>query len=345
MSALGPRTARARVQSARVFFLALAVLFAFATAQPITAAAQKTSKLVMGYPTPGAGITIEVIRRAGFFKKHGLDVDLVLLSGSSLLATAMISGSVPVSMVGAAPMVVSALAGADTVLLACATTYAYGRLFSTTQITGINELKGKRIGLTRLGTIDDGLLRYALRERGLNPERDVVFLAAGSGAERLVALGNGAIDAAIFRPPHDGFAEKAGFRELLDVNKAGLYNPASCIGSTKSYVQSNRDTMTRILKGFVEGLKFFREHREYAFKVAAEFIRTNDPEAIGAVLDSPARLQEKIPYVPMKGIEFLLKVEALRNPKAQRFDPATAVDSSIMQELEKSGFLEALWKK
>ena len=345
MSATALRPAHARIQSAQAFLLTLAVLFASTIAQPSTAAAQKTPKLVMGYPTPGAGITIEVIRRAGFFKKHGLDVDLVLLSGSSLLATAMISGSVPVSMVGAAPMVVSALAGADTVLLACATTYAYGRLFSNSKITGINQLEGRRIGLTRLGTIDDGILRYALRERGLNPERDVVFLAAGSGAERLVALGNGAIDAAIFRPPHDGFAEKAGFRELLDVNKAGLYSPASCIGSTKSYVQSNRDTMSRVLKGFVEGLKFFRENREYTFKIAAEFTRTNDPEAISAVLDSPARLQEKVPFVPMKGIEFLLKVEALRNPKAQRFDPASVVDSSIMQELEKSGFMDALWKK
>lgn len=212
------------------------------------------------------------------------------------------------------------------------------------KIASINDLKGKRIGLTRLGTIDDGILRYALSERGLNAERDVVFLAAGSGAERLVALGNSAIDAAIFRPPHDGFAEKAGFRELLDFNKAGLYNPASCIGSTKTYVHNNRDTMTRILKGFVEGIKFFRENRDYSFKVAAEFIRTKDPEAVGAVLDSPARLQEKVPYVPMKGIEFLLKVEALRNPRAQHFDPAAVVDSSLMQGLEKSGFIDALWK-
>lgn len=308
------------------------------------AEAQRQPKLVMGYPTPGAGITIEVIRRAGFFKKHGLDVDLVLLSGSSLLTTAMISGSVPVSMVGAAPIVVSALAGADTVLLACATTYAYGRLLAQPKISSINDLKGKRIGLTRLGTIDDGILRYALSERGLNAERDVVFLAAGSGAERLVALGNGAIDAAIFRPPHDGFAEKAGFKELLDFNKAGLYNPASCIGTTKTYVHNNRDTMTRILRGFVEGIKFFRENRDYSFKVAAEFIRTKDPDAVNAVLDSPARLQEKVPYVPMKGIEFLLKVEALRNPRARRFDPAAVVDSSLMQELEKNGFIDALWK-
>jgi len=326
-------------------FLAVIFFASVATLSPVTVEAQKAQKLVMGYPTPGAGITVEVIRRAGFFKKYGHDVDLVLLTGSSLLTTAMISGNVPVSMVGAAPMVVAAVAGADTVLLACATTYAYGRLFANAKITSIAGLKGKRVGLTRLGTIDDGILRYVFRERGLNPERDVAFIAAGSGAERLVGLSNGSIDAAIFRAPHDGFAEKAGFSEVFDVNKAGLYNPASCIGTTKSFVRNNRDSTLRLVKGFVEGLKFFKENREFAFKVAAEFTRTNDPEAISAVLDSPARLQEKIPHVPLKGIEFLLKVEAQRNPRAASFDPTSVIDASFLQELEKNGFIDGLWKK
>jgi ABC-type nitrate/sulfonate/bicarbonate transport system substrate-binding protein len=112
-------------------------------------------------------------------------------------------------MVGAAPLVVAALAGADTVLLACATAYAYARLFAHPKVATINELKGKRIGLARLGTIDDGILRYALNERGLNAQRDVVFLAAGSGAERV------------------------GFKELLDFNKAALYNPRAASAAPK----------------------------------------------------------------------------------------------------------------
>ena len=290
-------------------------------------------------------MTVEVIRRGGFFKKYALDVELVMLSGSSLLTTAMISGQVPIAQVGAAPMVVSAVAGADTVLLACATTFAYGRLFSNPKIHHISDLKGKKIGLTRLGTIDDGILRYVFKERGLNPDRDVAFLAAGSGAERLIALGKGSIDATIFRAPYDSFAEKSGFNELLDVNKAGLYNPASCIGTTKTYLRNNRDTVMRVLKGFVEGLKFFKENREFALKVATELTRTTDVEAVSAVLDSPARLQEKIPYVPLKGIDFLLTIAELRDLRAKSFDPASVVDSSLMQELEKSGFIDSLWKK
>ena len=173
----------------------------------------------------------------------------------------------------------------------------------------------------------------------------MTFLAAGSGAERLIALEKGSIDAAIFRSPHDNFAAKAGFNELLDLNKAGLYNPASCIGTTKTYVRNNRDTVMRIMKGFVEGLKFFKDNREFATKVAAEMTRTTDTEALSAILDSPARLQEKVPYVPLKGIEFLLKIAELRDSRAKNFDAASVIDSSFIQELEGNGFIDSLGKK
>ena len=109
--------ARIVMSSRRAFIVVSSFAMVIGVFQVRSAAAQKIQKLVMGYPTPGAEVTAEVIRRGGFFKKYGLDVDLVLLSGSSLLATAMISGQVPVSQVGAAPMVVAAVAGADTVLL------------------------------------------------------------------------------------------------------------------------------------------------------------------------------------------------------------------------------------
>jgi hypothetical protein len=80
-------------------------------------------------------------------------------------------------------------------------------------------------------------------------------------------------------------------------------------------------------------------------KVAAELTRTTDVEAVSAILDSPARLQEKVPYVTIKGIEFLLKIAQLRDPRAKNFDPGFVIDSSFMQELEKSGFIDSLWKK
>ena len=185
---------------------------------------------------------------------------------------------------------------------------AYGRLFALPEIKSLSQLRGKKIGITRLGTIDDAILRYTLKQQANVSEREVTFLSGGGASERLIALTKGAIDATVLAPPQDSMAEKADLNELVDLNKIGLYNPASCIASTKTYVRKNRDTVMRVLKGFVEGLKFLRENRNFALKVFADFTRTADKEALSAGYDLTIHLQDKVPLVNMKGIEFLLRL-------------------------------------
>lgn len=307
---------------------------------------QNLQKLTIGYPALATTLaTIAVIQKGGFFKKHGLDVDLVFISGSPLLTAAMVSGQVPLSFVGAPAVVASAVGGADTVLLSCAISMAYGRLFAVPEIKTLSQLRGKKIGITRLGTIDDAILRYALKQRANISDREVAFFSGGGASERLIALTKGAIDASVLAPPQDSMAEKAGLNELVDLNKIGLYNPASCIASTKTYVRKNRDSVTRVMKGFVEGLKFFRENRSFALKVFADFTRTSDMEALSTGYDLTLHLQDKSPFVNMKGIEFLLHVTEARDPRAKNFDPAALIDSSFMQELEKTGFIDSVFAK
>jgi NitT/TauT family transport system substrate-binding protein len=312
------------------------------------AAAESPSlqKLTIGYPALATTLaTIAVIQKAGLFKKHGLDVDLVFIAGSPLLTAAMVSGQVPLSFVGAPAVVASAVGGADTVLLSCAISMAYGRLFAVPEIKTLSQLRGKKIGITRLGTIDDAILRYTLKQHANVLDREVTFLSGGGASERLIALTKGAIDATVLAPPQDSMAEKAGLNELVDLNKIGLYNPASCIASTKTYVRKNRDTVMRVLKGFVEGLKFLRENRNFALKVFADFTRTSDKEALSAGYDLTIHLQDKVPLVNMKGVEFLLQITEARDPRAKNFDPAALVDSSPMQELEKTGFIDSVLSK
>lgn len=328
--------------------LVFALMFSFlSNTWPAGAAeSQNVHKVTIGYPALSTTLaTIAVIQKGGFFKKYGLDVDLVLILGSPLLTAAMLSGQVPLSFVGAPAVVASAVGGADTVLLSCAISMAYGRLFAVPGIKRMSDLRGKKIGLTRLGTIDDAILRHLLKQRENISDREVTFVAAGDSAQRLIALTKSAIDASVMAPPQDRLAEKLGLNELVDLNKVGLYNPASCIASTKTYVRNNRDTVMRVVKGFVEGLKFFRENRSFALRVAAEFTRTSDTEAVGASYDLTVQLQDKVPFVNMKGMEFLLKITEARDPRAKNFDPAAIVDSSFMQELERTGFIDSVFKQ
>ena len=188
-------------------------------------------------------------------------------------------------------------------------------------------------------------MRFLLKERGINPDRDVTFLAVGAAPTRLAALSKGVVQASVFIPPQDIAAEKLGLYLLIDMSQLGLYNPGSCFASTRSYIKNHRDTVTRVMKTFVEGLKFYRENKEFVLKVTADFAQNRDVEVLSATYNTVTRFQDRVPYVNMKGIEFMLKAIELRDPRAKNFDPANAVDSSFIQELEKTGFVDSVWKK
>ena len=325
------------------------VLLCFVVATPINiraAESQDLQELTIGYPALVTTLaSIAVIQKAGFFRKHGLDVDLVYIAGSPLLTAAMVSGQVPMSFVGAPAVVASAVGGADSVLLSCAISMAYGKLFSVPEIKDLKQLRGKKIGITRIGAIDDAILRHVLKEHANISDREVAFISSGGTNERLIALTKGLIDASVMAPPQDSIAEKSGLNELVDLNKIGIHNPASCIASTKSYVRKNREKVLRVMKGFVEGLKFLRDNRSFALKVFADFTKTTDREVLNTSYDLTIKLQQKVPLVDLKGVEFLLRLTELRDPRARNFDPAALVDSSFIQELQKTGFINTIYKE
>jgi hypothetical protein len=91
---------------------------------------------------------------------------------------------------------------------------------------------------------------------GINPDRDVSFLVVGTAPTRLAALSKGVVQSSVFIPPQDIAAEKLGLHPLIDMSQLGLYNPGSYFASTKTYIRTHRDTATRVMKAFVEGLKF-----------------------------------------------------------------------------------------
>jgi len=324
----------------------IALLPLAAASSARSAEVPKLEKLVIGYPAPVASLgIIDVMRKGGLFRKNGLDVDLVYIQGSPILTTAMVSGQVPMAFLGGAALIASAVGGADTVYLACGINTLYWRFFTTPDIKTVADLKGKKLGVSTIGSQEDSVVRFILRERGLVPDRDFGVIAVGGAPTRLAALSKGVIQGSTFIPPQDIAAEKLGLNPLIDMSKLGLYNPGSCFASTKTYVRTHRDTVMRVIKTFVEGLRYYRDNREFVLKVTADFAQNRDPSVLNPTYDVVTRFQDRVPYVNMKGIEFMLKTLEARDPRAKSFDPANVVDASFIQELEKTGFIDAVWKK
>src|SRR5258706_3469784 len=330
----------------RTLFNLFAILVALQFSQlSWSADAQKLEKLVIGYPAPVASLgIIDVMRKGGLFKKNGLDVDLVFIQGSPILTTAMVSGQVPLSFIVVPAIVASAVGGADTVYLACGLNTLYCRVFSTPDVKTVADLKGKKIGVTTIGSQEDSVIRSILKDRALIPDRDIAVAAVGGARTRRPALSKGVVKAPTFIPPQDIAAEKLGLHELIDMSTLGLYNPGSCFASTKSYIRTHRDTVMRVMKTFVEGLRYYKDNREFVLKVTADFAQNRDPEVLRPTYEIVTKFQDRVPYVNMKGIEFMLKTLELRDPRAKTFDPNNVVDSSFIQELDKSGFIDAVWK-
>src|SRR6185436_28123 len=232
--------------------------------------------------------------------------------------------------------------GADTVYLACGINTLYWRFFTTPDIKTIADLKGKTLGVTTIGSQEDSVVRFILRERGLTPDRDFAVVAVGGAPTRLAALSKGVIQGSTFIPPQDIAAERLGLNPLIDMSKLGLYNPGSCFASTKTYIKTHRDTVMRVMKTFVEGLHYYKDNRDFVLKVTADFAQNRDPEVLRPTYEVVTRYQDRIPYVNMKGIEFMLKTLEARDPRAKTFDPSAVVDSSFIQELEKTGFIDAV---
>jgi NitT/TauT family transport system substrate-binding protein len=277
-----------------IYMLRLIFLLCFLSGQLSVAHAQKLEKLVIGYPAPVASLgIIEVMRKAGLLKKNGLDVDLVYIQGSPVLTTAMVSGQVPMAFLGGAALIASAVGGADTVYLACGINTLYWRFFTTPDIKTIADLKGKKLGVTTIGSQEDSVIRHILRERGLVPDRDFAVVAVGGEPTRLAALSKGVIQGSTFIPPQDIAAEKLGLNPLIDMSTLGLYNPGSCFASTKAFVRTHRETVMKVMKTFVEGLRYYRENREFALKITADFAQNRDPEVLSTTYEVVTRYQDR----------------------------------------------------
>ena len=252
--------------------------------------------------------------------ENGLDVDSVLIQGNPILTTAMVSGQVPLIFIGLArPLSPPPSAAPITVYLACGISTLYWRIFSTPEVKTIADLKGKKFGVTTIGSQEDSVNPFILKERGLTPDRDFAMVAVGGAPTR---FGGSARRnrASTFIPPQRHRGEKS-TPGVLDLSTLGLYNPGSCFRQHQKLYQdpprhghASDESLRRGLRTTkIIGVSF-EDHRRLA--------QNRDP-GLRSTYEVVTRFQDRVPYVNMKGIEFMLKTLELRDPRARISIPIT----------------------
>lgn len=330
------------MQSSRSVRLLFATSLALLLSQAHFANAQ-TLKVPYVSLSPTAG-PLWIAQEAGLFKKNNLGVELLYIPGGSVIIQSIMSGDVKLANM-APPSAIGAWAkGADLTLIASGVDQLLETVVTGPGIKKPADLKGKKIGVSRYGSLTDMALREALRHYKLSPDKDVTILQTSGEAIRFAALTTGAIDGAMLSGDKKVQAEKLGFHVVIDLSELPIYYPVNGVVASKKFVASNPELARNFLKGWLEGIKAFKTDKELSLKVLAKYLKLNDRDVLEKSHEIYRPVYKKLPYGDRRAVKFALDQMSGELPQAAKLNPDDFIDNSILTELEKSGFIEQIYR-
>lgn len=295
--------------------------------------------MIVGVAGPAINMVYAFVARdAGLFQKYGLDVRIVVFDAGSILAQAALSGEVKVAVSSGPATIASRTQGADTIIIAaCVNTLPYS-LVAAKGITKWDQIKGKKIAISRFGSGTDTAIRLVLKRFGLDPVKDVTIVQLGTQPSRVQALAAGAIDATIISPPLDITAKKQGYQILVNIAELRIPYPQQVIETTDRFIRENPHTVKNFLKGFIEGVRYATSSKEETKKAIIKYLKTTDPEILEATYQSFVQVTDETCYPNMEGIRNAMDEVAQRVTAVKSKKPEDFVNTRFLKELEKEGF-------
>lgn len=320
----------------------LSIIAVFTVALFIGVADAQTKRIAVGYSAISATQSgFYLAKDAKIFEKHGLFVDPVYVAGASRIQQAMIAGEFALAL-GGGNIVTVNLAGGDVVIVGGVVNVPSFYLFVQPSIKRQEDLKGKALGITRYGASTDGSLRLLLKKWRLEPDRDVKIIQMGGQPEILAGMQAGVVQGGILSSPGDFKAKKAGFALLANFAKEGIDYPTTGLVSTRSTISKDRDTVKRFLMAYSEAVDRLFRDKELAMTVIGKWTRTQDRETLESSYEYATNFIERPPHLPYKAIENIISETADTDPRAKGRKAEEFIDSSIYNELDKSGFFKSL---
>ena len=311
--------------------------------------AHAQDKISMGLSSVSALHTATwVAQERGFFRKHKIDAEVIVTGqGGSVGIAALMSNDVQILSSAGDLLAAAALRGGEVVMLAGVVNKGLQRIMTTSEIKTPADLKGKRVGVTRIGAVSHVVLQMMMQRWKMNPS-DVQVMQVGSSPDMLVSLDKKGIDAAVLTIPSMFVAEDRGYKILLDMADTDIYYLHTMIGSTRGYVRNNRDKVGRFLRGYLEGIAFVKQNRKESIEIVKKKLRIgaaqerNLERAVDLVAD---KYYENMPYPSLRGVETVLGFIEKDHPKAKGADPKAFVDDTLLREIEQSGFVKTLYAR
>jgi len=301
-------------------------------------------KMTLGYGSISTNhFPAWMAKESGIFRENGLDVELVYFRGGTTAMMALLSRETPISEIAGPSVVSASLRGTDVVMIAGGVVTSDQWLVTRPDIKAAEQLKGGSVATSVYGGSSDFLARMALKKIGLTPVKDVAIVQIGGVPERLGALEKGKVQAAMLGVTEALMAQKKGFNALAAATQ--VYQ-ASGVATTRRFIRERPDIVRRYIKSQIEAVHRIKTDRETAKKVLLKYLGPQDKDVLEKRYDY-ASADERLPpkqYPTLEGIKNILESLAETDPKAKTAKPEDFVDMSFIKELDKSGFVDDLYK-
>ena len=320
----------------RVLLGLLILCAAFAGPERMGWAAEATRFLVSYGGTAGYQLPLWVNKELGFSKKYGLDLEIILIQAGSPNIQALLGGSLQLTQTAASSAVIGASQGAPVVIVATLENKLPMLLISRPEIKEPQQLRGKVIGINRFGGSNDAAVLMAVKAWKMQPS-DIKMLQTGGTSARMAALISKKVDATVQSYPEIYQARKLGMNVLADIGDFGYYTNTSNI-VTRSYLQQNRAAVKGFIKGQIEGMHYVKTNKEGSLKILRKHLQITDAEAVEGTYEFFAKRLLRSPRTELEGIKnILVSIDAGQK------NPADFIDMSLIDEIEKEGFVQKLY--
>jgi len=283
---------------------------------------------------------------AGLFKKHNLDFQLVFIASSAIVTAALLGGDAEMTLTGGIGNVIAYVRGStDIVFVAGVKNVMTQSLLAGKAFKRPEDLKGKRIAVSRIGGNTHYFTIQAFRRFGMEPNRDYSFMQSGGDPEAVAALLTGQVDAATLTPPGDAMAIANGFQYLIHGPDLKIPYAATAFVTKRSVIAKRPQVIGQFMQAMAEAAKIMHTDREFVYKVLGKYLRVTDRSVLDAAYNAEIKALEPRLVIKNEALQAILDEIAPRDTQAKKVKPQELVDSRYLDEMEKSGFFDQLWAK
>lgn len=285
-------------------------------------------------------------QEAGLFKKYNLDFNLVFISSSSIVTAALLGGDAEMTVTGGVGNVNAYVRGStDVVFIGAIKNVMTQTIVAGGNIKRPEDLKGKRIGVSRIGGNSHYFTVQALRKYNMDPNRDVSFMQTGGDPETFAALMSGSLEVANLTPPTDALAISRGYHYVIYGPDLKIPYAATAFVTKRSVIAKRPQVVGNFMRAMAETAKIMHTDREFVYKVLGKYLRITDRSVLDSAYNAEIKALEPRLAIKTEALQAILDEVAQTDPRAKKVKPQELIDSRYLDEMDKSGFMDQLWGK